>query len=195
MTDDNLQRALDAEDAGDLRAAAKWYAVVGMENILEAGYEPGETLATGVTRLLEAVSADVRDGNRSRARGHVCLVRPLLVDLAENAPESCLRGLAHEWLGDAYLMVGENDALNEYEKAVAIFEDVAFDDWLFWGAVPAFDNAYGAMKQFLSKYDVEYPSSYSVDFEDRVEAKCEVCDRIANASADEERGNLTGEGG
>ncbi|MFC7079370.1 hypothetical protein [Halorussus caseinilyticus] len=171
VTVDHLQYALDAAADDDLRAAAKWYALAGMEQLVEAGYEPCEGTATGVTYFLEAISADVRAENRSRARGHVRLVRPVLLDLAENATDACLRGLAREWLGDASLLVGERDALEQYRLAGEVFEEVAFDQRLFWGGTPAFDNAYGAMKAFLATYDIEYPSSYSVDFEDRVDAK------------------------
>jgi hypothetical protein len=181
MTDESgaYARAVNAERAGDPGEAARWYALTGFEHLVEAEYDfDSSRTREGTTFLLVAMSCDVRDGNRRRAAGHFEIADPLLDDLARSATDACLEGLAREWRGDARLLANEDGATEQYEAALTAFETVSFEDRMFWGATPAFDNAYGAMKTFLSEYNIEYPGSYTMEFTERVETKRSACEDI-----------------
>lgn len=168
---DYFSQALEHEGAGELDGAARCYALYAFEELVASEYEYGSSMRSALIHLLESISADVRGGNRNRAVTHATMLEPLLRRLVEDAAVDALRGLAWEWIGDIHLLLGDESTTDYYENALALFEEIAVDDKRFWGGTPEFDNAYGAVKAFLEVQGVDYPPSYSLDFEDRVEAK------------------------
>lgn len=151
-------KALEAEQNGELEAAARFYALYSFRELVGSNYQTSSQMRRGVTHMLESISADVRANNGGRAQVHLRIIEPLLKQLGETADKKPIQGLSFEWLGDAHLMVGNDDyAIKYYEQALEAFHELSLDDRLFWGAEPAFDNAYGAVKDFLATYDIQYP--------------------------------------
>lgn len=169
-----ITKALEAERNGDLEAAAKFYAVYAFQELVGSNYQVGQEMRRGLTHMLESISADVRADNYDRARTHLQMIEPMLRKLQRNTDEKPIQGLASEWLGDAKLMVGDDDAIEHYEQALETFQSLSINDRLFWGAEPEFDNAYGAMKEFLAVYGIQYPNRYTLEFEDRVQKKIDA---------------------
>lgn len=169
---DLTTKALEAEESGNLEAAAKFYAFYSFRELVESNYRIGSQMRRGLTHMLESISADVRAGNYERAQTHLQLIEPLLKQLHETTDEESVQGLSSEWLGDAHLMVGNYEvATKYYGRALETFHELSLEDRLFWGAEPEFDSAYGAMKKFLADYDIQYSNEYTMEFEDRIRTK------------------------
>lgn len=64
----HLSDALEFEESGELASAATAYCLEGLRLIEEGQYTTEQSVRRGVTRILEAMSADVRDENTDRAR-------------------------------------------------------------------------------------------------------------------------------
>ncbi|MFC4549692.1 MULTISPECIES: hypothetical protein [Halorussus] len=167
-------KALAAEQDGELETAAKLYAFCSFRGLAESNYRDCPQMRRGLTHMLESISSDVRTSNFQRAQVHLRMTEPVFYLLLETSSERTIQGLASEWLGDAYFMLEDDAAFEHYEQALEIFQEISLQNRLFWGAEPEFDNAYGALKEFLSNYGIEYPNEYTIEFEQRVRTKIEA---------------------
>lgn len=169
-----LEEAMQHEDAGRLREAAKFYALEAFATYIQANYRNGRGFRIASALMLESICADVRGGNEDRAKTHLGLIKEFLSEIADDSEQMPPSGLGWEWLGDAHLLVGDSSAVEYYRRAQEIFEDLDLDDMLFWGAESEYDYAFGAMKSYFEWKGVEYPENHSLNFVNRVEAKIEV---------------------
>lgn len=168
---DNYQSALDAEKNGDYSKAARLYALRAFETLSGSEFTSAQQMRRGVTLMLESISTDVRAGNQRRAKLHYQMTRPVYDELFTQSDKAVTTGLLYEWQGDALWMLSEEGARNQYQLALDAFEDISLSDQMLWGAIPEYDNAYGALSGFLAEMNESYPETHSMDFTKRVQYK------------------------
>lgn len=178
MSDSIWSEAMELASDGHHEEAAIRYAQVGLARLLEANYDVHQA-TEGLTFFLYTASYDSLAGNYDRAHKTIELVTPFFEELYETTNDECLKGLVYEWLGDLQFYMENDDCLGYYSKAREYFERNAFDDWMSWGAVPPFDNAYGAMSDFLANEGIEF-DDYSLKFIERIDTKTALYHELCN---------------
>lgn len=178
MKPDILGSALEAERAGDFDEAASSYFALGALHLSSSDYTNSASMRKGLAYVLQAISLDVRARKLNRARKNALVLDRWLPELIEQQPDPVVTGLAYEWWGDAHLMLGESDALEHYDEAIAQFEALDFETQLHWGARPEYDTAFGAAEDFLEARDIEYFERHDIAFAERVEWKVDVASEL-----------------
>lgn len=170
--------ALDAEEEGDRKKAATNYIGLASYLVAKSDYRNSRTYREGVTYALLAISHDIIAGNPTRAERHFALFQEAFEQIATTEDKVIVRGIGHEWLGDARLMVGEDGVCESYETARKLFEDLELDAQLLWGAVPEYDTAYRAASQFFEFHECGYYREHDIEFAARVEWKRETAKQL-----------------
>jgi len=178
MSESLLGDALEAEAAGDYNAAVVYHALIGFQGLFTACFD-SLSAPEALTHFLRALSFDVQAGNYRRARATVEFVEPYFETITTDAESACLRGLGHEWLGDLYLFLGDSESQARYQTAKEHFEVNEFESWQYWGAAPAYDNAYAAMDSFLEAEGIVYTNE-SLDFVTRLDSKLTLATKLLN---------------
>jgi len=177
------QKARDAEEQGAYTKAAEYWARVGFKDLVEEHFEHTRNTRIGVTVMLRAISCDTRAGNSGRARALFNIIRPVLGTIKETANDEfeyrpeIVAGLASEWLGDGYLMLGEETALDHYQDARDLYEG-SVRPIENWGGEEEFDYAYWAFESFLEFEGYSLPERSEDHFVERIERKLEIAGEL-----------------
>lgn len=172
MSNSLRANAINLASEGHHAEAAAQYAQLGFARLFEANYEVSAAIE-GTTFFLYTVSYDCIADIKQRARGTINFVRPWFQELYKTTTDECLKGLVKEWLGDCHFYIGDDDCLAYYGEACSHYEQNELDDWKLWGAVPPYDNCYGAMEDFLETKGIDF-RPYSLAFIERIDTKTEL---------------------
>ncbi|WP_276274959.1 hypothetical protein [Haladaptatus sp. QDMS2] len=123
MTDhDELARKFN--NASNLDQAATHFALAAFELMVTKKFEDTKTLSLGAAELLRAISCDVRVNNTGRATHLFDFAKVLCERVRADTDDEILEGLSYEWVGDGYLMLGDQRAIECYEVAAEKLADV-----------------------------------------------------------------------
>ncbi|QLG28865.1 hypothetical protein HUG10_15535 [Halorarum halophilum] len=169
--------AFQLEEAGEYGEAAELYALRAFAGLLESTFQPGRTMRLAFAHTLEAISADVRGGNQSRAENLFTTLSPWYEPMIGDADDPILEGLLHEWMGDAHLMLESDDAVQRYQDAKRLYETQA-EPGRNWAFEEEFDYAYWAFESFAESKGYAMPEDGKLDFLGRVEFKIALVEDV-----------------
>nr|WP_233340897.1 hypothetical protein [Haloprofundus sp. MHR1] len=179
--DDILQefygKALDLEERGRYAEAAEYYSLRAFAGLLKAEFCDGRSMRLAFAHTLEAISADVRAGNKKRPTQLFTILSPLYEKMIGSTDDPILQGLLNEWVGDAWLMLGSSQALDRYERAKRAYESQT-EPGRNWAFEEEFDYAYWAVEAFLEATG-EALDSEEWEFEERIQFKLTLADDLA----------------
>ena len=175
--------AQEAEASGNLADAATAYFALGAYKMADEMFQNGRYYREGITDALRSISIDARIGNTGRAKQTAAFLKDGTSVLVDNRNEAVVRGLGYEWRGDAFLMLREQKAKNEYQKSRKYFEELDFETQLLWGAVPEYDTGFIAMNQYFQSLNIDYYVDHDIDFAGRVNWKMEISKEILDSSS------------
>lgn len=108
-------------------------------------------------------------------------VAPLVVRRSAYAETE---GLAHEISGDCFLVIDPERAIEEYERAEAVYETMDHDDRLHWSMEPEFEEAFGRFREYAESLGREVPEEFEsgdsirMDFTGRIRYKMELAGEV-----------------
>lgn len=176
---DSQDSALDLEDSGDYEEAARVYAENGFSYLLKGNFEPIDSTRWGIAHMLQAVSCDIRAGNRSRAEGLSEIIESVLFGLIDQSSDATLEGIYYEWLGDCATMLGDPAAISKYRTAGDRYKGMSWEDSMWWQE-PEYIQAYWAIQRFQREYDGCLPENVDgLDFQERIDCKLAFAERFA----------------
>lgn len=163
--------ALDAEDRGDLQAAASYFVGLSAYLMSESSYENSRSYREAAAYLLRAVGLDIQAGRNERAADHLDRFGFVFEQLSNDERKAVFRGFGNEWLADAMMMVGTGSPEERYERARQEFATIDLDTRLHWSSVPEYDAAYQAMRRFFESQGIDYYQDHDIDFVGRIDWK------------------------
>ena len=169
--------AFQSEEAGEYGEAAELYALCAFAGLLESTFQPGRTMRLAFAHTLEAISADIRGGNQSRAENLFTTLSPLYEPMLENADDPILNGLLHECMGDAHLMLKSDDAVQRYQDAKRLYETQA-EPGRNWAFEEEFDYAYWAFESFAESEGYAIHELEVWEFVERLEFKLVMAEDV-----------------